>query len=340
MSNSEEVSLRADAVKSIERMQTFEVDSMPQAGRLGELSFAEAVEPTKRLIGLYRQLTLTALDDIPTSGLKQLRDQANADYNRLQEMLKFTLNQQDAPGVRQRLITNVEGAYEPAFNRLSPFVSYSTSKSADFKRLEAEARAMIQNVSDKADELTRKLQEDKKSSADILADIRKVAGEQGVSQQAVYFKEAAIEHEAKAEEWRQRTTKLAILLGIYAVLSLFLHRIPGIAPENTYQTVQLAVSKVLIFAVISYMLYLATRNYLANKHNAVVNKHRQNALMTYRTISDAAKDFANKEVILTHASACIFGPQATGYASAQGQEATSARSVVELLTNTMGGESK
>ena len=68
---------------------------------------------------------------------------------------------------------------------------------------------------------------------------------------------------------------MANLLGAYAVLSLGIHKIPLIAPGNTYETVQMAISKILIFAVISFVLYLSARNFMSHKHNAAVNRHRQ-----------------------------------------------------------------
>lgn len=117
-------------------------------------------------------------------------------------------------------------------NTLHPIIAYSTSKSADFKRLETEARGMLQSVEDKANELTQKLEDDKNSSGQILQDIRKVAAEQGVSQQAIYFKDAATEHETEAATWQQRTVKLAWILGAYAVLTVGLHKIPGIAVRS------------------------------------------------------------------------------------------------------------
>jgi type II secretory pathway pseudopilin PulG len=115
------------------------------------------------------------------------------------------------------------------------------------------------------------------------------------------------------------------------VASLFLHRVPGIAPQNNFDNVQLMVSKVLIFGVLSFVLFLAARSYLAQKHNAIVSRHRQEALQTYQALVDAAGDEANRDIILTHAAACIFGPQPTGYSQDSSANTPSAKSVVELL---------
>jgi hypothetical protein len=338
MPTQEETTARQSCKESLVRIQQFDPGSLPREEELGrDLSFQEAVPAAKRLLGLYNQISQTVLEDFPQNQLKSLQSQADADYNRLSEILKFSPKQDNAYSVHNNLIQQIEQAYQGSFNALQPMITYSTSKSADFKRLETEARAMLQTITDKAAGLTQQLESDKKISQQILEDIRKVAAEQGVSQQATYFRDAAENHETDAEIWQKRTLWIAVILGVYAILTVGLHKIPWIKPDDLYSAVQLAISKVLIFAVLSYVLYLSTKNYLAQKHNAVINKHRQNALMTYEALADAAKDTSNREIILTHASACIFAPQPTGYTGGQSSEGPVAKSVVELLTSTMGG---
>ena len=336
MATQQEDSIRKECQKSLVRIQQFGPRTLAREEELGrDFSFQEVTPAAKRLIALYNQVSLTVLEDFPVSQLNSLKTQSDADYNRFEQILKFSAKQENAYNTRNSLIQQIDGAYQGTFNTLQPIITYSTSKSADFKRLETEARAMLQIIEDKAAELTKQLEDDKKTSEQILEDIRKVAAEQGVSQQATYFRDAAKEHETEAENWRKQTIRLAWILGAYAVLTLGLHKIPWIKPDDLYQTVQLAISKVLIFAVLSYVLYLSTKNYLAQKHNAVINKHRQNALMTYEALVDAAKDVANREIILTHASACIFAPQPTGYSGGATPEGPVAKSAIELLTTTM-----
>lgn len=336
MPTQQEETVRQACQQSLVRIQQFDPNSLAREEELGrELSFQEVVPAARRLIGLYNQVSQTVLEDFPMTQLNSLRTQADADYNRFEEVLKFSPKQDNAYNVHNNLIQQIDTAYQATFNALQPIIAYSTSKSADFKRLETEARAMLQVIEDKANELTKKLEDDKKISEQILEDIRKMAAEQGVSQQATYFRDAAKDHETEATKWQKRTIWLAVVLGVYAVLTIGLHKLPWIKPEDIYQTVQLAISKVLIFAVLSYVLYLSTKTYFAQKHNAVINKHRQNALMTYEAIVDAAKDTPNKEIILTHASACIFAPQPTGYSGGATHEGPVAKSAIELLTTTM-----
>ncbi len=338
MPTEQEINSRKEAEKSLTRLQQFDAASLVREELGKELNFRDVIPAAERLLRLYNQITLTVLEDLPSDKLRILKTQADADFNRLDEIRKFSARQGNAYDVRNNLIQDIDSTYQGAFNQLHPIISYSMSKTADFKRLETEARSTIQNIEDCANELTKKLESDKAASEQILQEIRKTSAEHGVSQQASYFRDDAAEHERRAKDWGIWIIISACILFGYAVLTVFLHKITWIKPEDVYQTVQLAISKVLIFGVLSYMLYLTTKNYLAEKHNAVINKHRQNALMTYKALADAAKDAPNKEVILTHASACIFAPQPTGYTGGATPEGPTAKSVVELLTNTMAGE--
>ena len=144
-----------EATQSIKRIQEFDVTTLPRETELGrELNFKDAVEPATRLIQLYKQMSLTALSDIPDNHLTQLRDTANADFTRLKQILEFKTTQPDPHGVRATYIKDLTNAYPSTFQNFHPFVSFGVSKSVDFKRMENEARAMIQSVRDKADELT------------------------------------------------------------------------------------------------------------------------------------------------------------------------------------------
>jgi hypothetical protein len=74
------------------------------------------------------------------------------------------------------------------------------------------------------------------------------------------------------------------------------------------------------------------KNFLSHKHNSIVNKHRQNALMTYSALADAASSEEAKDIVLNHAASCIFSPQETGYI--KNESAGNNKSIVELLPKT------
>ena len=194
----------------------------------------------------------------------------------------------------------------------------------------------MQSIEDKAKKITDALTGHESEAQRVLEEIRNVAAEEGVTQQAVHFRVESEHHETEAEKWRKKTINLSWWLGAYAVVTLFLHKIPFLVPSNTYDTVQLEISKVLIFVVITYVLFLSARNFLNHKHNAILNKHRQNALMTHKALIEASGDSGVREAIMLQAASCIFSPQSTGYAGSSGSNETSSpKSMVEILSKPM-----
>lgn len=322
--------LLEEAVKSLERIQSFDPNTLVRVQELGTAkNFTNVVPPSQRLIDLYRRLSSRALEDFPDDKLNQVKERANSDYQLFQQILQFHADQTTAD--RDALIASVVQSYIPVFNTLHPLIAYSLHRSADFQRLESDARSTLQSVQDRAQTLTRDLETAKGDATRILEEVRATAAEAGVSQQALFFKEAADTHEVDAASWRKIMVRLAWATGLFAFASITIHKIPFLRPENTYDTVQIAVSKILVFGVLTYMLYLSAKNFLSHKHNVIVNRHRQQALQTFQALVDAAVDSGKSDIVLTHAASCIFAPQPTGYASETSGSSPPIKTVVELV---------
>lgn len=319
--------------KSLERIQLFEASALPRETDLGaRLNFQEAVEPATRLVNLFRQFPIQFLNELPTNQQVTLQQQADALFNIFDQMLKFDPSEApDSNGVRNGLIAGIKGQYQPTFDAIFPLISYGASRLRDFAALEREARAAVQSAADSAAQLTTELEKNKQQAERILADVRNVAAETGVSQQAIYFQQDSVSHDKDAQVWQKRTVQLAIALGVYAALSATFHKLPWLEPKSTYDAFQLGLSKVLIFVVIAYMLLLSARNFLAHKHNTIVNRHRQNALLTFNALVDAAKGEDRKDIVLTYAAACIFSPQETGYTKAGSGQPEMPASIIQAL---------
>lgn len=318
---------------SLIRMQSFDVSSLPRTEQLGEsFSFKKVVHPAQELIGLYKRLSISALKDFPESVLKKIKGKADGTYNLLEQILNFDVEQQNPSSVRNKLINDVQREYSSVFTELHPYISYSLHRAADFQRLEEEARATFQSIKDKRDDFEKTLSDAENEIASLLERIRSVAAEEGVTQQAVHFKSAHERHNKRASSWRKFVYSFAVALGLFAFLSLFIHKAPFFRPETPYDAFQLSISKVLIFSVIAYMLFLSAKNFLNHKHNAIVNMHRQDALMTYTALVEASGDEGVKDAVLLQAANCIFSPQATGYAAHPNSDITNQKSMVEILS--------
>ena len=216
-----------------------------------------------------------------------------------------------------------------------PYISYAVARTVDFNRLEEQGRAAIQSIDDRTASLLKGIEESQSQIQQTLDDVRAAAAEQGVTQQARYFKEAADTHDHQASRWLTRTLWAVAGLVTYAVASIFIHLIPGVTPTTTYAAFQLGASKLLIFIVIGYLVLICGRNFLSHTHNSIVNRHRQNALQTFTTLVDAAKTPQAQDIVLSHAAASIFEPQETGYAKQQASQdsALSAGTILRSLSS-------
>jgi CTP synthase (UTP-ammonia lyase) len=84
------------------------------------------------------------------------------------------------------------------------------------------------------------------------------------------------------------------------------------------QSVQLAITKVVILSTIFTAAVACSRIYRAHRHNYVVNQHRRNALNTFQAFVNAPEaDAQTKNAVLLEATKCIFSQQPTGYISSE-----------------------
>ncbi len=320
-----------DVKNVLTEIQTFDTRKLPQANRLStSFQFTDAVEPANRLIKLFSKISLSTLDDLPESDCNAIKSSADEVLKRFKEVLKFDETQPNAFSTKEQYVTNLKQMYNNIFKKIFNYISYSASVSVDFQKIEAEAQKTISEIDELRLNFEKEMNETKKKTDQILTEVREAAAEQGVTQMAKYFKQESESHKKSSTGWLWGTLISAILMVAYAVSSIWLHK--WILPSNTHENVQLGVSKVLVFAVLSYSLYLCAKNFLVHKHNQIVNRHRQNALMTYRTIADAAADDSNKDVVIVQAAMCIYSPQPTGYTKQAGDNTPSTKSVIELLT--------
>ena len=323
--------MKKQAIASLERMQNFDPITLARKQELGEaFHFGGVIPAAKNLIGIYKNISQRIFDDLADDQLSLIINHADSDYSKFQQILEFSPTLSNATAVREQLSTNILSGYDCSFRVLMPYITYSTCITVDFQRLETEARAHVQRISDLENEFNANLQKKHEESKSILEDIRRTAAEQGVSQQAIYFKEESDIHKDLAKKWLKWVIVSACILLIYTILTTFAHKLPCLVSQKPYDMIQLALSKMLIFAVLSYILYFSVKNYMASNHNTVVNKHRQNALLTFNALVDAARDSANHDIVLTNVSACIFSPQLTGYIGSS-MDSASAESIVKLF---------
>lgn len=322
--------------EALERIQQFDVGTLSREDDLGkQMSFSEVISSSQAIVDIYKRIPLSALDDFSDTQLNVIKGQAQADYNVFRQILDFVATAPSATDTRTNIIATLKTRRDQLFDQLWQYVAYGVARITDTKLLETTARTTIQSIKDQAEKLTTQLQTAKSDADSALAEIRSVAAEQGVSQQASYFKQEADDQETLAATWLKYTYWSAIAVGVFAIFSLFLHKFSWIRPDSPSEMVQLISSKLLIFAVLGFLLLMAARNYSTHKHNAVINRHRQNALLTYRALVEASANSGTEDIVLAHAASCIFSPQETGFSRGSSDALSGSKSVLELMTKSV-----
>jgi hypothetical protein len=323
-----------DVVKAL---QDFDVGTLVRESDLGaKFNFAGAVSPATKLITLFRNIPLKILDDLPAGNLTQIKQVGEGVMSLFKRILDFTIeNVQNPSQVRTQILNELPGFYDgTAFPTLFHYISYGAARTADLGRLETEGRGAIAAIASQTAALQQELKTGAAEAKKMLDDIRAVAAEQGVSQEAIYFKNEADRHDSEAKTWRTGTISLAISLGLYAFASMFSNHIPGLQPKDAVESSQIIAGKVLVFVVLAYMLLLSARNFLSHVHNGIVNRHRQNALLTFNALANAGGTQPTKDIVLGYAASCIYSPQETGYAKGVPNETTLPQALISMVTKT------
>lgn len=275
------------------------------------MSFDDVVEPSQKLIDLFKKIPSTSLADLPNEQLSNIQNRSKYVYSLFAQISEYRVSMGDPESTRKTYISNVRDAYQPCFNSLFPIVSYIASQTIDFAQLESRGRAAVQSVHDEKDKILAQLHATTEQAEQLLQQVRELAAEQGVTQMASYFAQESTRHSESSKRWLIASGFACGGLLAYAVFSLFLTSF--FVARSQFEAIQLISSKLLIFLVLSYGLIQCVRVYSAHRHNAVTNRHRQNALLTYRTLSEAASSPELRDAVLQHAAAAIYAPNDSGY---------------------------
>jgi len=323
-----------ETIKALEQVQQLDAQRVARAETLGTaFELTAAVPPVTRSIEFFRQIPTTSLQELGAGQRNTIKGQAENFSAVFAKLMSFDpTSAENAASVRQTLIEEATASYDTIFAALFPIVAYISARRLDpseATRAAQETLEELRRFSEQGEEAVAKVETE---ATRVLDEVRRTAAESGVSQQAMYFGEEATGHGNAAGKWQTYTNWSAVALGGFALASLLLSAFWS--PSDAYQATQIALSKILIFSTIAFMLFLCSRTLLAHRHNEVVNKHRQNALLTFNALVEATGDQQTRQVVLTHASACIFAPQETGFTKpSTGQ---SGSPVVEVLPRLAG----
>ena len=141
-----------------------------------------------------------------------------------------------------------------------------------------------------------------------VSDVRRSVSLEAAELHAEWFKGAS-ETAARRAWWWLGATIFMAAVGATSI-AIFASADHG---DTTAEAIRFLSSKVLFAGLVSFALVFCARNYAAEKHNETVNRHREHALKTYRSLMRGPDDQGTLNVVMGYAAACIFSPQPTGF---------------------------
>ena len=303
-----------DVISDLRRVQAFDPEQLRQTVRLGsESDFSEAVLPAQRIVSLFKKFPEEAIEELTFQQKKQLQEWCKSVFNLFGEVQSIKQADGDFIARRDSLIVQTKQSHDLYLEKLQPLISFAVARTVDFNSLTADARSAVQAIRDESTKIQDELVTISNESNKVLQQVKDAAAEQGVTQQAKYFKDEALIHAAESKKWLVASIGSVILLLIYAVATLFFPYLEMFAADSLANAVQLTASKILVFLVLTFSALQSVKAYSAHKHNEVTNRHRQNALMTYRTLAEAGGTAETKDVVLQFAASAIYSPNESGY---------------------------
>jgi len=302
-----------------------------------KLSFAEALPSIERILNLYKRLEKISFDSVSYEALASVSGGADETLMLFKSIQDFNPQQGPNPNeARKRLIDAARDQYGSHYARVSPVLAFANQKETNFDEFAQKARAALDSVNKLAAEITQKGKSLENSAEGILKNLQEAAAKLGAGQHSISFKLQSDEHKVLAWVWLGITI-LSVVAGMYAVWYLFLGPMKvDVATLTPGQAIYFVASRLMLFSIISFIIYWAAKNHGAHQHNYVINKHRQNALATFQTFIEAAgSDQSVKNAVLLQAGQAIYGQQCTGYSEGVSAPATPIN-FIEVVKNAAG----
>lgn len=312
---------------SIEQFKSTNPEELMREKELGSsLSFKDSENIILNIIELFSQVKMDHLQMVPFLHLQEFHSYLLDALSLFSQMKEFDIKKgnpnQEKKQITQRLINSYETYYSktiPILTNQTIFGNEISQTEKDLAQVVTESRRLKSEADNVYSEIKATLENAKEAVRDI-----------GISKYTVIFQDEAKDYSRIARTWLAWTF-VCIFLVVAASLIFIVY-----FPTETNKTaiiVQYTISKLVVLSALFYAMALCNKNYRAHKHNELINKHRQNALSTFETFSNASgSDIQTKNAVLLEATRTIFSNQQTGYTSGNNDQEPSNK-IIEIFKN-------
>jgi len=242
----------------------------------------------------------------------------------LQEVRDFTLEEGEPMARRDSIAQHVDAAFDALRQAATPVVGYLSWESVNLDQMRADVDNLLKQATAQVEETTKELEARKAEADEALKAIREVSAVAGVAHHAEVFSKAAARHEDRAVRWLIASGVAAVATVVAALAVVLLWDVSGDISDAS--VLQLVVAKGVLLAVGFYVTFNSVRIYRSHAHLSVVNRHREDALRTFRAFAEGTDNAEVRDKVLLEATHAIFGHTGTGLIDAR-----DSRDTIEIL---------
>lgn len=320
----------------LKRLQEYNIQSLERK-ELGVFGFSQALPTATKIVSHSNLLSIECLGNLPPQRQKIVGNACNEVLTKFDQIIQFNHNQQNPTHIRDSYLAELEQVYNSFLENTLMLFTLSLSNQSSVEQTEDKIKTLLSNIEIQSSNLQKAAKEKLDEANTLIESIKNASAKEGTLKQASYFRNEKDYHRTRAKWWSAGTIASALVLILYTVFSFNMHKWFGIdlAGDNQKALLwQIQTTKFLIFAILAYLLVLSVRNFMAHKHNMVINSHRETALCTFEALANAAnQDEGARDIILNHAAACIFTPQDTGYTKSHSNDTGTNLGSASLIVN-------
>jgi hypothetical protein len=301
--------------------------SLIRASDLGEAwKFEQVRAEFESLVRVIQQLRGVDPHQLPLTQLENVVGILNDVRGYFEKVATFDSAQSDARTKHKELLEAAPYFDGRLFDLAAPVLAYAARDLTPLNTAQGEFESVLAVAKTKAQEIA--LLERRLSLA--VAGAEQTSAGTAVSEEQRHFEAQAQEHQKAGIRWLWAIIAISIAIVAAAGFSIIISLDPSAPDPASGRNIQLALAKLVVASVLFSGLVTASRTYRAHRHNYVVNKHRLNALKTFRSfVAAAGGDDTIKNTILLQTTSCIFTPQPSGFGAGKDAE-TSMPTIAEI----------
>lgn len=319
----EDVKRNLEGLAQIDALKLSRIEDLSR-----DINFSEAVPFIETLLDIIKQLNQRDISRLGYAQLTAINAACTRVSSLIDEVKDFNLNQNTPADVCKSIINKIKDVYDSIMEPLTLPLSYTATQATDYSKIEREAKGYHANMKELFSSFQKQIDSYLMEAEKAMQAVKAQAAEAGVSTNAHIFLTDSEKHAKIAIKWLKATiiiSLITLLVAIGYLILSFMYK-----PDTTPTAIQYIAGKIILLSTLSFGIFWCARNYKSSKHNETLNKHRANALMTYRAFVEGGEDPQIKDAILLQAAQAAFVNRPTGYET-QEKEPQTINPIIDVL---------